>query len=66
MAWSVLYVNGIDEEMQKNILLYKTKNAWSFFLCLWGTENAFSAKHEVILNIFLLVHLFSSATSFEF
>lgn len=65
-AWSVLYVNGIDEEMQKNILLYKTKSAWSFFLCLWKTGNKFSAKHEVILNILLLENLFSSATSSEF
>lgn len=57
-------MNGIDEEMQKNILLYKIKNA--FFLCFWKTGNTFSVKHEVILNILLLEHLVSSATSSEF
>lgn len=66
MAWSVLYVNGIHEEMQENILLYKIKNAWSFFLCFWKMQNTFSIKHEVILNILLLEHLVSSATSSEF
>lgn len=60
-AWSVLYVNGIDEEM-----LVVQDQEWSFFLCLWKTGNKFSAKHEVILNILLLENLFSSATSSEF
>lgn len=59
-------MNGIDEEMQKNILLYKIENTWSFFLCLWKTGNVFSVKHEIILNILLLEHLVSSATSSEF